>query len=393
MPFETVDPAQVAMLVEGDEAWGIGTVEKLYAEFWPETTFVCLGRGALHDWLCARKAKVELIDGMKTFYEKNTLTTLARVPLMFQRAKRDARRIHERLAGRGIRIIHAHWRVQQIMAGYLRRQGYRSVWHLHNSTSRTRLFGLGLKLNHLSARWGADLLLPVSNYIAANWLGCGVPHRVVLNCAVPLFPTPSNLPLDGPVRSLVAGRIEVNKGIHVAVDAVAAARRAGCDVTLDVIGGPLENNPYADRLRQRIADGGLGSVVRLLGFRDDLRQMHQQYHLGLHCSVFSESCSMWVCETLVDGLPLLASSAGGTPELVDDGVTGFLYPPGSVNALAQRLIQLSRDRRLLANMRPAAFERGARMFTVQRFLDETLAAYASMFDAAPATAGATLSPR
>jgi colanic acid/amylovoran biosynthesis glycosyltransferase len=85
-----------------------------------------------------------------------------------------------------------------------------------------------------------------------------------------------------------------------------------------------------------------------------------------------------VCETLVDGLPLVASANGGTPELVADGVTGYLYPPGDAQALAQRLIQLCHDRALLAKMRAMAFERGQQKITAQRFGDETLAAYLSL---------------
>jgi glycosyltransferase involved in cell wall biosynthesis len=378
MSLETVSPAQVAMLVQGEEVYGIGTVEKLYAEIWPDLTFVCLGPGPLNDWLRARQAKVELIEGLVKFNEQRTLPTLARLPLVFRQAKRDATRIHDRLAGRGIRIIHAHWRPQQIMAGYLRRMGYKSVWHMHNHTSRTRMFGFGLRLNHRLARWGADCLIPVSDFIARNWRGSGVPIHTILNAATPLFAGPSELPLDGPVRTLVAGRLDTTKGHHVAIEAVAAARAAGCDVTLDVCGGPLENNPYADELRHKIAAAGMDSAMKLLGFCSDLRERHQQYHMGLHCTTIADSCSMWICEATVDGLPLVASATGGTPELVDDGVTGYLYPPGDPQTLAQRLIRLCGDRALLAKMRTMAFERGKQLFSAQRIGEETLAAYLSL---------------
>jgi glycosyltransferase involved in cell wall biosynthesis len=298
--------------------------------------------------------------------------------MVFRRAKRDARRIDALLAGRGIRIIHAQWRPQQLIAGYLRRRGYRSVWQINNNTSRTRLAGLGIKLNHSLAKWGADLLLPASDFIAANWHGCGVPIRTIRNAAVPLFAEPGAAPLDGPLRTLVAGRLEASKGHHVAVDAVAAARRAGCDMTLDIYGGPLDDNPYAGGLRRKIAAERIEAAVRFMGFHTDLRARQREYHLGLQCRIDPEPCSLWVCETLVDGLPLLASASGGTPELIDDGATGYLYAPGSTDELASRLIELWNNRSLLAEMRRNAFERGARQFTVERFLAETAAAYASL---------------
>jgi glycosyltransferase involved in cell wall biosynthesis len=261
----------------------------------------------------------------------------------------------------------------------MRRLGYRAVWQINNNMQPSRLAGLGGKLNHWSARWGADLLLPASDFIAANWEGCGVPMQAIRNAAVPLFPEASEVPLDGPMRTLVAGRLEASKGHHLAVEAVAAARNAGCDVTLDIFGGPLEDNPYVDSLRRKIAGKGVERKVRLMGFRDDLRARQREYHLGLQCRIDPEPCSLWVCETLVDGLPLLASASGGTPELVDDGVTGYLYAPGSADALAGRLIELWNNRPLLAKMRRAAFERGARQFSVERFLAETARAYESLF--------------
>ncbi|MGD9632747.1 MAG: glycosyltransferase family 4 protein [Pirellulales bacterium] len=378
MPDPAISPAQVAMLVQGSEVYGIGTIEKLYAESWPEMTFICLGPGPMFDWLRGRGARVELVEGLVSLREKSSLATLCKMPLVFQRAKRDAQRIDALVRGRGVRVIHAQWRPQQIIAGYMRRLSYRSVWQINNNMSRQRLAGLGVKLNHRLARWGADLLLPASDFIAANWEGCGVPIRTIRNAAVPLFAEPNEVPLKGPLRTLTAGRLEASKGHHVAVDAVIAARQVGCDATLDMYGGPVDGNPYADELKRKIEAAGVGAAIQFMGFRDDLRTRQREYHLGLQCRLDPEPCSLWVCETLVDGLPLLASATGGTPELVEEGVTGLLYPPGAADVLARQLVELGRDRRRLAAMRPAAFERGRRQFTVERFLRETLAAYESL---------------
>jgi glycosyltransferase involved in cell wall biosynthesis len=189
----------------------------------------------------------------------------------------------------------------------------------------TRLWGRGKKLNHRLAHWGADLLLPASDFIAANWQGCTVAMKTIRNAAVPHDDAPSEVPLDGPVRTLTVERLHALKGHHVAIAAAAAARRAGCDVTLEVFGGPLENNPYAEPLRRQIAGAGIDSAVRLMGFSNDVRLRHGQNHLGLQCRIDPETCSLWVRETLVDGLPLDASATGGTPEFVADGLTGYWF--------------------------------------------------------------------
>ena len=115
-----------------------------------------------------------------------------------------------------------------------------------------------------------------------------------------------------------------------------------------------------------------------MGFEPRLREKHQEYHLGLQCRVTPEPCSLWVCETLVDGLPLVASATGGTPELVDNGVTGVLYEAEDEDDFTAKLIGLLRDPARLREMRAKAFARGQQHFTLQRFISDTLAAYETL---------------
>lgn len=88
---------------------------------------------------------------------------------------------------------------------------------------------------------------------------------------------------------------------------------------------------------------------------------------------------MWACETLLDGLPLIAADAGGTAELIEDEVTGLLFKGGDVNDLTSKLLMLIGNRARLRMMRYAAYERGQRLFGVERFISETYDAYAASF--------------
>jgi glycosyltransferase involved in cell wall biosynthesis len=368
----------VAMLFRGDEVYGIGTILRLYATGMPNISFVGLEEGPMVDWLRGNGNRVDVVPGLGTFSEGGpSLITLMKMPNVFLRARRDAARIDALLRPRGIRIVHAHWRAQQIIAGLMRRRGYQSVWQINNTMNPKRLLTMGVKLNHRLAKWGADLLLPASDAIARHWDGCGVPSITIHNAAVPKFSQPNELP-EQPVRCLVAGRLEHAKGHHLAVEAVANARQVGLNVCLDVYGGPLENNPYADALRNQIAAAGCQEAIQLKGFEPALRDKHQQYHLGLQCRITPEPCSLWVCETLVDGLPLVASATGGTPELVEDGVTGLLYRGGDAVDLSEKLIRLARDPARLKEMRIQTFARGNRCFTLERFIRETMAAYTTL---------------
>lgn len=366
------------MLCNGDEVYGIGTILKLYAQGWPESLFIAPMNGSMVEWLRANGNRVEVVEGLAQFNEGGaSLVTLMKMPGVLRQARFMAARIDELIRPRGIRIIHAQWRAQQIVAGFLRKRGYRSVWQINNTMNRRRLYGLGQKLSHRLAKWGADLLLPASDAIGNNWLGCGVPMITIRNAAVPVYSQPNELP-PTPIRCLVAGRLEHDKGHHLAAEAVIRARQAGADVRLDIFGGPVEGNPYAEALRQRIRNAGCDDAIQLMGFQSDLRQRHQEYHLGMQCRISPEPCSLWVCETLVDGLPIVASATGGTPELVEDGVTGLLFRSDDVDDMSDKVLYLARNPAKLHNMRQKTFERGQQSFTLERFLRETRDAYTSI---------------
>jgi glycosyltransferase involved in cell wall biosynthesis len=369
---EAIRPEQVAMLCHGRETYGVGTVLRLYARGASEFAFVCVSEGPMYDWLRANAKRVILAPAMAHYHVRGSAGALLRLPRRLAQARRDAGRIHQRLAHEGISLLHTHRLPHQLIAMAMRPRGYRTVWQIHNNSNPKRAMGGARRINHAFARRGADLIMPVSDFIGANWIGCGVPVRTVRNAAVAMRQVPSPLP-SGPIKCVIAGRLDHDKGHHLALEAVLAARREGLDVKLDIFGGPLEGNPYGDQLRRRARDAG--DAVRFMGFRDDLRQRHHQYALGLQCRISPEPCSMWVCETLVDGLPLLASAAGGTPELVVDGVTGLLFESGRVDDLIGRLLEVAADRPRLAAMRIAAFQRGQEHFTLDRYIEETLAAY------------------
>ncbi|MBS0171647.1 MAG: glycosyltransferase family 4 protein [Nitrospira sp.] len=365
-----------AMLCKGDDGYGVASVLKLYARNAPELQFVCLQPGAMFDWLTHNGNRVHLVEGLSSFTATSSARTIMQLPAVIAKAYQSAIALHKLFQQLGIRVVHAHWLPQHIIAGHLRKLGYASVWHIHGNMSQRRLFGLGSKLNHLLAKWGADLLIPVSDFIGSNWKGAGVPIRVIHNAAPKLFEGPNDR-RDDHIRCVIAGRLTEDKGHHLAIQAVLNARVTGHDIRLDVFGGPLDRNPYYEELQRLVSQSDAGNCIRFMGFSEDLRKHHQFYDLGLQCRLSPEPCSMWVCETLVDGLPLIAADAGGTAELVENEVTGLLFNSGDVHDLTAKLLTLMGNRHRLRMMRHAAYERGRRLFGVERFISETYDAYAA----------------
>ena len=379
-PPESVPAPRPAMLIGGQEVYGIGTIEKLYAQHFPDMLFISFGPGPMADWLDERGIDHHRHQGLRSFKARGSLATLAAVPGALRQASRDAAALAPLLRERGVAVVHTHWLPQQLVAGQLRKHGFKSFWQINNNSNPRRLLGLGTRLNHRMARWGADMLLPASDFIARNWAGCGVPLRTIRNAAAPVHDQPPPGSAGPALRCLTAGRMTPQKGHHLAVQAVVRARNAGLDVRLDCFGGVNddEQRAYDAELKRLAGPHFHDDAIRLMGLCHDLRQRHRDYHLGLQVRTDPEPCSLWVCETLVDGLPLLASATGGTPELVDDPHTGLLFPTGDVNAITRHLQTLASDRDRLNRMAQAAWQRGLRHFRAERMMRETAAAYASV---------------
>ncbi|AEF98858.1 glycosyl transferase group 1 [Methylomonas methanica MC09] len=331
----------------------------------------------MYDWLIQSGCKVILLNGGRGFKVNSTLAALVQVPLLIIKNWLLSKKLYKIAQENCIDILHCHWLPHQILAGFIRSKNLKVIWHIHNNTSYTRLFGLSRKINLLLARWGADIIMPVSEYIGNNWKASGKLIRVVRNGVYPYYDAP-NQPNNDPIKCVIAGRLCEDKGHHLAVAAVINANKKGYKVCLDIFGGPIENNPYYDKLRLQVIDNNLEDSIRFLGFRNDLRENHQKYDLGLQCRIEPEPCGVWICETLVDGLPLIASRTGGTPELVEDGVTGLLFEGNSIADLTEKLINLISVKEKLITMRQAAYLRGRDKFTVDRFISETQAVYCAL---------------
>jgi glycosyltransferase involved in cell wall biosynthesis len=141
----------------------------------------------------------------------------------------------------------------------------------------------------------------------------------------------------GPRRRIVgaAGRLSPEKGFAVLVEAATQVARTDPEVGFILFG---EGALRQDLVRQ-VAAAGLSDKFVLAGFRDDLDRFLPFLDLLVQSS-FTEGLPNVLLEAFAAGVPVVATAVGGTPELVDDGVSGFLVPAGDPAALASRIHQV-----------------------------------------------------
>jgi glycosyltransferase involved in cell wall biosynthesis len=139
-------------------------------------------------------------------------------------------------------------------------------------------------------------------------------------------------------RILMVGRLAPPKRPDLALRALASVRRTIPEAELHVVGdGPLR--PEAELLMGQL---GLDGAVRFLGSRDDVPQLLAEAECALLASDY-EGCPLAVVEAMAAGVPVVATDAGGTGELVRPGQTGALGPKGDATGLATALQEVLAD--------------------------------------------------
>jgi glycosyltransferase involved in cell wall biosynthesis len=174
-----------------------------------------------------------------------------------------------------------------------------------------------------------------------------------------------------------AGRLSPEKGFDVLLDA--AARVVDIDPTVGFV--LFGDGPCKAALLEQITELELVGAVVVAGFRNDLDRFIPQLDLFVLPS-HTEGLPNVVLEACAAGVPVVATAVGGTPEVIEDGVSGFLAPSGNSEQLAARIDEaLENEERL----REIAFQGRQRVlenfsFSAQR--ERYRALFASLVPAA-----------
>jgi glycosyltransferase involved in cell wall biosynthesis len=136
------------------------------------------------------------------------------------------------------------------------------------------------------------------------------------------------------LKLVIAGNVVEGKGQRDAVLAVAELQRRGVDVSLVMV-GPYRRTKYFREI-QRIINKNRMKNVKILPEVESVIPIFRAADIVLMCSVF-ESFGRVTAEAMLCEKPVIGADSGATPELVKDGVTGFLYQPGDYRELAARI--------------------------------------------------------
>jgi glycosyltransferase involved in cell wall biosynthesis len=281
-------------------------------------------------------------------------------------------------------VIHAHDAHGVAMASLALSLGAASAEHGEPPLVVSRRVDFHLRGNSFS-RWKhrqVDCFIAASEAIRQMLVADGVPEdrtvtvhegidveHVVAAPAVNIheaFFLPHNAPVVGNVAALVPhkGQRHLIEAAHLVVQRVPDARF--------VILGEGELREQLERL---VREYHLEKHVLLPGFRTDVLGCIKSFDLFVMSSV-TEGLGTSLLDAMACSRPIVATLAGGIPEVVDDGVTGLLVPPRSHQTMADAIVSLLADRSKRTTMGEAGFGRVNARFTVEKMIAGTAAVYA-----------------
>jgi glycosyltransferase involved in cell wall biosynthesis len=283
----------------------------------------------------------------------------------------------------GAAILHANTpRTNLYAAAAGRLAGIPVIWHCRN------LLEPGMRDTDRWFAWLPDRIICNSAAIAARFTGSRWRDRVVVIVnGVDLTeyrPEVSGAgirtELGWTSRPLIAAisRLDPEKGHATLLEAM---RRVliRCPAARLVIAGRAAVDPTGRHaaLQRHIEELGLGKVVRLVGFRRDIPELLAAADICV-LPASAEACGRVLLEAMAMATPVVATASGGTPEIVRDGVTGILVPPGDAGAMATALENLLQDPTRAGSMGAAGRERAVAHFSIEAHAEKTMRLYADV---------------
>ncbi len=289
---------------------------------------------------------------------------------------RDAMQLSQFVKQQQIQVIYTGSMMGHLMAYIVRRSNRcaRTVIHLQELISS----GLGRQIFRIIAQ-GTDQIVTVSE-AAGRVLQSSKPRVLIYNGVdVEEFQTNRASTLRGELNTSagmpvvgVVGRLTPWKGLTVFLDAVSLLVKRGINSHFVVVGDSVDPvsgpTPYRAVLEAYCDKLGLRERVTFMGYRKDTANVMGGLDALVVPSVRPEPFGLVTVEAMASGKPVVASNTGGLPEIVVDGVTGRLFPPGNPAALAEALYPLMVDSELRSRYGQAGRKRVETHFTLDRFV-------------------------
>jgi glycosyltransferase involved in cell wall biosynthesis len=270
------------------------------------------------------------------------------------------------------------------------------IWHLRDFPPE----GWAGRTFHEAARLLPEVILTPSEAVAASVRLSGrrrarvVPDPVDLDRFHPALPRERirrELGIAGeePLIGMI-GHLTPWKGHEVFLEIARVVADRIPRSRFVVVGGSIYETHghagYSEALRRKTAALGLSDRVTFLGAREDVPDLLAALDVLVHPPTASEPFGRVLAEAMAVGRPVVAARCGGIPEVVEDGVTGFLVPSADVGAFTAAVVRLLEDPVLCRRLGGAGRRRAEARFGIEAHAASVLEAYRTVLEGRRAAA-------
>ncbi len=317
-----------------------------------------VSEGSLRDLAESNHLRLSVIPELgREISPRSDLVTLLKLYRLMRRERPHIVHTHTAKAGFVGRIAARLARVPVVLHTF-----HGHVFHGYFSPAKTRLF---LLIERLGARLSTRIIT-ISPSLREEIADYGVASRERIE-VVPLgfdleafasqpratgdFRRSLNIPTDAKLVGAV-GRLVPIKNIPLLLEAAALAREQNPGIRVVIVG----DGELRDELQARVETLDLGEAVTFAGWRRDLASVYADLN-AVVISSDNEGTPASLIEAMATGCPVVATRVGGVPDLITEGETGRLVPPGDQKALAGALLALFQEPERTAQMAELARRR------------------------------------
>jgi len=265
------------------------------------------------------------------------------------------------------------------------------VFHLHDALISQEKGGnvnqLASKLVVFCIKYFADKVIAVSKFVKDSVLERGIKKHLekkvhVIHNGVELcFSKNSDSSIDkkrikNEIKLLSFGVLSERKGFHLSIEAVHLLKQ---HYSMNIEYKILGDGHYKPKLIDLTKKFGLQKEVEFLGFKKDVHPYIKQADLIIIPSVWQDPLPLTVIESMQDQKVVIATNVGGIPEMIDDGINGFLVPlENAPEEIAKKVAHFAAHPELMEKVAKKAAQRVKEYFNIERMAREIAQIYLSV---------------
>jgi len=289
--------------------------------------------------------------------------------------RQSSRRLANLLKSESVHLVHTNTLFAHFYGGMAaRRFKLPCIWHHQDLVERDRLLGLFNWVLRTAAAHLADHVICVSRSVQST-LDHRVASTVIYNALSDDWwhPPAASHPSESTVGFV--GRIAYSKGLDTLIDAVPQVIESVPNVRFSIVGSASRAEAdYFAYLKVKVSENQLGGTVHFFPYHNDVRTLISSWRL-LVLPSRREALGRVLIEAGALGIPTVASSVGGIPEIIQDGVTGLLVPPNDIGRLSDAIVKLLKHPDLAQRLGQNAKARTSKVFSAETMIESVLDVY------------------